>query len=217
MIKNIRNAFIAGILVLLPISVTLVVINFLIDKIGSPSSKLFFATIDPNLRAHPGINLLLDAAAVLIVVLLITGVGLFSNYFFGRLFIKATEKIIERLPFISVVYKTVKQIVDTFSEQNKAVFQKCVLVEYPRKGMYSLGFLTSENDGETQVKTGQVVVNVFVPTTPNPTSGYLLMVPKEDIILLDMSIGDGMKLVISGGAVVPSYDKNKNQINLDFA
>jgi uncharacterized membrane protein len=88
-----------------------------------------------------------------------------------------------------------------------AAFSKTVLVEYPRKGSYAIGFLTSDSEGEVQARTGQHVANVFIPTTPNPTSGFLLMVPAEDIVELDMSVGDGIKMVISGGIVVPPYNK----------
>jgi uncharacterized membrane protein len=98
----------------------------------------------------------------------------------------------------------VKQIVDTFSQQKKSVFQEVVLIEYPRKRCYVLGFLTSTAKGETQTATNDHILNIFVPTTPNPTSGFLLMLPEEDITRLEMSISDGMKLIISGGAVVPN-------------
>ena len=108
------------------------------------------------------------------------------------------------MPFINTVYRTVRQIVDTFSAQKKAIFQEVVLLEYPRKRCYALGFLTSTARGEPQNMTGEHIVNVFIPTTPNPTSGFLLMLPEEDITHLKMSVADGMKLIISGGAVVPN-------------
>ena len=111
--------------------------------------------------------------------------------------------MLDRVPFINTVYRTVKQIVDTFGQQEKAVFQEVVLIEYPRKRCYVLGFLTSTAMGETQANTGEHIVNIFVPTTPNPTSGFLLMLPEEDITRLKMNIAEGMKLIISGGAVVP--------------
>jgi len=106
---------------------------------------------------------------------------------------------------VRTVYNTVKQIRDTFVQQKKAVFQKTVLIEYPRKGLWVLGFLTGEGKGEVQLRTAADLLNVFVPTTPNPTSGFLLMVPREEVHELDMSIGDAMKLIISGGAVVPPW------------
>ena len=113
-----------------------------------------------------------------------------------------------KFPLINLIYNTVKQIVDTFTQQQKAVFQEVVLIEYPRKGVYAIGFLTNRAKGEIQALTGEELVNVFVPTTPNPTSGFLLMLPKESVVSMQMSISDGMKLIISGGAVVPPYDDN---------
>ena len=115
------------------------------------------------------------------------------------------ENVLDKVPFINTVYKTVKQIVETFSTQHKAVFKKTVLLEYPREGIWAIGFLTSKTKGETQLKTEKELRNIFVPTTPNPTSGFLLMIPGEDVQELDMSIGDGMKFIISGGAVAPPY------------
>jgi uncharacterized membrane protein len=127
------------------------------------------------------------------------------------LVISLTEKLIHHVPFVSTIYKTVKQITETFGKNNQAAFSKTVLIEYPKDGCYAVGFLSSEAEGEVQDKTGEVVANVFVPTTPNPTSGFLLMVPKSKIIALDMSVTDGMKLIISGGIVVPPYSKKKQR------
>ncbi len=139
------------------------------------------------------------------VLILITGLGFFSRYVLGRMFLSLMERIVDHVPGVNAVYRTVKQIVDTFSSQQKAVFQKSVLIEYPRKGVWVLGFLTSDAKGEPQERTASNIKNIFVPTTPNPTSGFLLMVPDEEIIYLDMSIGEGMKLIISGGAVTPPF------------
>jgi uncharacterized membrane protein len=103
----------------------------------------------------------------------------------------------------------VKQIVDTFGKENRAVFNQVVMVEYPRKGCYTIGFLTNDADGETEAVIGRELTTVFVPTTPNPTSGFLLFIPREEVFAMDMSLGEGMKLLISGGAVIPEYDANK--------
>jgi uncharacterized membrane protein len=111
---------------------------------------------------------------------------------------------------VSGVYNTVKQIVATFGTQNRDLFNKVVLVEFPRKGVYTIGFLTSKTQSEAPARVGQELWTVFVPTTPNPTGGYLLFVPKDEIIELEMSVGDGMKLVISGGAVTPPWSSQKN-------
>lgn len=204
--KVLRNAFFAGLILLAPLGVTIVVVQFLLEKIGEPSSRFFFGFIDPSLRQEPLINVSTQVVSLLIVLAIITILGYLSNYLVGKFAITTAERIINRLPFISTVYNTVKQIVDTFSKQKKAVFQKTVLVEYPRHGAYALGFLTGDTKGEVQHKTGKPVVNIFIPTTPNPTSGFLLMIPADEVEYLDMSVSDGMKLIISGGAVVPHYN-----------
>ena len=157
----------------------------------------------------PIVQLGLELLSVLVVLLLITLLGYSSRIFIGRFILNSMERLLDRVPFISTVYRSVKQIVQTFSQQKKAVFQEVVLIEYPRKHCYVLGFLTSTAKGETQDVTGEHIVNVFVPTTPNPTSGFLLMLPEDDIKRLNMSIADGMKLIISGGAVVPNGESGE--------
>jgi uncharacterized membrane protein len=201
--RSIRNAFITGIVVVLPLGVTIIVINFLLQKLGTPASNFFFWFLDPELRAYPAVELTLEVVSLLVVFLLITLLGYTSRFLFGRILLRGMEQVMDRVPFINSVYRTVKQIVDTISQQQKAVFQETVLIEYPRAGCYVLGFLTSKARGEPQEVTGAEIVNIFVPTTPNPTSGFLLMLPETDVTRLSMSIADGMKLIISGGAVVP--------------
>lgn len=203
MLRSIRNAFITGIFAILPLGVTLFVINLLLNKLGTPASSLFFQNVDPSWNESELMVFLMKVVSVLAVFALITLLGYFSRFFLGRLLLNSFETLLHRVPFINSVYGTVKQIVTTFSEQKKAVFQEVVLIEYPRKKCYVIGFLTSKAKGETQTATGESIANIFVPTTPNPTSGFLLLLPEEDITRLEMSVADGMKLIISGGAVVP--------------
>ena len=148
---------------------------------------------------------MLDLISTLVVLCFITALGVLSKFLFARFLIGVSEAAINLIPGVGLVYRTVKQIVDTFSKQNKAVFQSVVLIEFPRKGLYSVGFVTSDAQGEILERTGENFVNVFVPTTPNPTSGFLMVLPKSDLVYLDMSVGDAMKLIISGGAVVPPH------------
>lgn len=204
MFRSLRNAFITGIVVVLPLGVTMIVINFLLERLGTPASHFFFWYLDPEWRSLPAVKFGLESISVLVVFLLITLLGFGSRFVLGRIILNWLEQLLDRVPFINTVYRTVKQIVDTFSTQKKAIFQEVVLLEYPRKRCYVLGFLTNTARGETQEVTGEHIVNVFVPTTPNPTSGFLLMLPEEDITRMQMSIADGMKLIISGGAVVPN-------------
>ncbi|HLS28802.1 MAG TPA: DUF502 domain-containing protein [Opitutales bacterium] len=191
-----------------PITVTIYVFNLLVTMIGGGFRRHFFFWLPE--ASMP--TLLSDFIATLAALVAITFLGYISRWFFARFLVNTTEKIIDRLPFINTVYKSVKQIVETFSEQNKAVFQEVVLIEYPRPGIFAIGFRTGTSGGEIQERTASEVDNVFVPTTPNPTSGFLLMLPKQDIIKLDMTIGDGMKLIISGGAVVPEYDPTGKKV-----
>ena len=150
-----------------------------------------------------------DTFSTVIVILIVAVLGLLSHFFVAKMMISISEQLINKIPFMGKVYKTVKQIVDTFSKQNKAVFQKAVLVEYPRKGCYSVGFLTSEATGEVAPLKDEKMYNVFVPTTPNPTGGFLLILPESEIRILKMSVGEAMKFIISGGAVNPELTEKK--------
>lgn len=203
MFRSIRNAFFTGIIVVLPLAVTLIVINFLLERIGTPANNFFFWFLDREWRDLPAVKLLLNSISLLVVFSMITLLGYSSRLFLGKWLFHRLERLLDRVPFINTVYRTVKQIVDTFSQQQNSVFQRVVLLEYPRVGCYVIGFQTGDSKGEVQDSTGTHLVNVFIPTTPNPTSGFLLMLPEQDIRVLKMSITDGMKLIISGGAVVP--------------
>lgn len=210
-LRSLRNWFISGLLLLTPVGVTLFLINFLVQEVGIPMRKWFFFFIPEESSRNIFIEYALYLAAILIVVVLITLLGWFSKLVLGRLTVNLLESLVNNLPLVRNVYNSVKQIRDTFIEQDKAVFQKSVLVEYPRKGVWVLGFLTGTGKGEPQDRTSSPLVNVFIPTTPNPTSGFLLMVPENEVIELTMTIGEGMKLVISGGAVVPPWKAEKNE------
>lgn len=218
-LASIRAAFLAGLVLLAPIAVTLYVFNILVTAIGGGFRKHFFGWVPENLV--PDIiwdffaslpEMVWNLLATLLALAAITALGYVSRWFLGRFFVNTTEQIIDRLPFVNTIYKSVKQIVQTFSAQQKAIFQEVVLLEYPRKGVFVLGFRTSTSRGEVQHRTSTELHNVFVPTTPNPTSGFLLMVPKDEIIVLDMTVGDGMKLIISGGAVVPEFAPGSGEV-----
>ncbi len=211
MIKSLRNAFISGLLLLTPVGVTILVINVLVDSVGKPARDLFFPFLKDYLEGNPWFAGTVSIVSTFIVLILITIVGWFSQLLIGRYVVKAIERILNNVPFIRTVYNTVKQIIDTFSSQNKAVFQKVVLLQFFRKDIYALGFLTGSGKEEIRFRVGREVYNIFVPTTPNPTSGFLVMVPKENVIVMDMPVADGMKLIISGGAVVPVYNEKTGQ------
>lgn len=204
MFKSLRNAFVTGLIILLPLGFTFIVLNFLLKTVGAPASRIFFSFVEPSLRQSQWINILLDTVSTLVVIIIITLIGLLSSYFIGRLIVNLTEALFTKLPFIGRVYNTAKQVVDAFNKEKKAIFQSTVLFEFPQPGTYAIGFLTSTSKGEIQRVTQTDLVHVFMPTTPNPTSGFLLIIPRDKVIDLNMSVTEGMKLIISGGAVTPS-------------
>jgi len=204
-IATIRTAFFSGLLLLAPLVATIWAFTKIVDLVGGTFRPLFFFYMPEWLRDSPRLAILWDVLATIIVVLLVTLVGYLSRYVFGKYFLEVGERMIQGIPGVSAVYNTVKQIVDTFGTQNRNLFSKVVLVEYPRKEVWTLGFLTSKEPAEAQTRTGREVWTIFVPTSPNPTSGFLLMLPREDVVELEMSVGEGMKMVISGGAVVPPW------------
>jgi uncharacterized membrane protein len=142
-------------------------------------------------------------AALLLALSLISIVGLLARYYFGQKVIEWMDSTLLSIPLLNKIYSATKQVNDAFSATNKTAFRKVVLVEFPHAGAYSIGFITSEQQEEVRAKTGKRVVCVFVPATPNPTSGFLLMVPEERVIKLDMSVANAIKYVISLGAILP--------------
>jgi len=187
---RIRNYFIAGIVVLIPIGITVYFTLFLI----SISSKILPNEINPNHYlpySIPGVE-------IIIALFLITIIGWLSLSFLGKKLLNLFNKILKRIPILRTIYSALGQMTETFTKNEKNK-KNVVLVEYPRKGSWAVGFATKENSGEISVKVNKKLVNVFVPTTPNPTSGFLLMFPKEDLIYLDLSFEEASKFIVSAG------------------
>ncbi|MDC1091777.1 DUF502 domain-containing protein [Candidatus Pelagibacter sp.] len=187
---TIRNYFITGVVVLIPIGFTLYLTKILIGI----SSNLIPKNLNPNHYLPfdiPGVE-------ILISILLITIVGGLSLSFFGKRILKLIDDLFQRIPFLRTVYSAIVQMTETFSKKNDDT-KSVVLVEYPRKGVWAVGFATKENTGEMADKTNKKLINVFVPTTPNPTSGFLLMFPIEDVIYLNMSFEEASKFIVSAG------------------
>ena len=193
--SKLRNAFIAGIVVLVPIGFTLYLTLFLI-KI---SSKLIPNEINPNNYlpfSIPGLEILLS-------VIFITIVGGISLSFFGKKILNLINDLFKRIPILRTIYSAIGQMTESFtskSDNKKSV----VLIEYPKKGSWAVGFATKENKGEISIKTNKELINFFVPTTPNPTSGFLLMFPKEEVIFLDMTFEEASKFIVSAGTSDPA-------------
>ena len=187
---TLRNYFIAGVVVLIPIGFTLYLSKVLIGI----SSNLIPKNLNPNHYLPfdiPGIE-------ILISLLLITIVGGLSLSFFGRRILKLIDDLFKRIPFLRTVYSAIVQMTETFSKKDDNK-KSVVLIEYPRKGVWAVGFATKENTGEMAEKTNKKLINVFVPTTPNPTSGFLLMFPIEDVIYLNMTFEEASKFIVSAG------------------
>ena len=187
---TLRNYFITGVVVLIPIGFTLYLTKILIGI----SSNLIPKNINPN--SYLPFNI--PGVEIIISILLITIVGGLSLSFFGRRILKLIDDLFKRIPFLRTVYSAVIQMTETFSKKDDSK-KSVVLVEYPRKGVWAVGFATKENKGEMSQKTGKNLINVFVPTTPNPTSGFLLMFPIEDVIYLNMSFEEASKFIVSAG------------------
>ena len=202
--RKFRNAFLTGLIIFLPLGTTIFVLNFLLGMFQEPATRLARELGLEAERFFYGLETLLAILGLAIGVLALTALGFLSNYVFGKFFISTAEKFLGKVPFLNTVYRSAKQIVQTFGRENRAVFKEVVLIEYPRSGCYVLGFVTCEASSEIDQVMDRKLTNVFVPTTPNPTSGFLLLLPREEIISLDLSVGDGMKMLISGGAVSPS-------------
>ena len=196
-----RNAFLSGVLLLAPLWVTIWAITAIIGFVGGTFRPLYERYLPESLQ----LPFFWDLIATVAVIVFVTGLGFLSTYVFGKYFLSAGERFIQRIPGIGAVYNSVKQIVATFGTHNRNLFNKVVMVEFPRKGVWVVGFLTNKEQGEAQTLAGRETWTVFVPTSPNPTSGFLLLLPPGEIVELEMSVADGMKMIISGGAVVPPW------------
>jgi uncharacterized membrane protein len=205
LLHSIRNAFLSGLLVLAPLAVTIWVFTRILVVIGGTFSPLLFPYVPSTLRNDQFLSIVWNVLATLIVLVLITALGYLSRYVLGQYFGGLAERFIQSIPGVNTVYNTVKQIVDTFSSQHRSLFSKVVMVEFPRPGCFTVGFLTNRTKGELQARVPGDRWSVFVPTTPNPTSGFLLLLPRDQITELDMSVGEGMKLIISGGTIIPPW------------
>jgi uncharacterized membrane protein len=191
---RIRNNFIAGVVVLIPIGITL----YLTLAIVKVSSKILPKEINPNNYLPyniPGIE-------IIIALILITLIGWLSLSFLGKKLLNIFDNILNKIPILRTIYSAFTQMLETFTK-GKVSKKNVVLVEYPRKGTWAVGFATNKNTGEIKNKIGQEVINVFVPTTPNPTSGFLLMFPKEDVIYLDITFEQASKFIVSAGSTNP--------------
>ena len=191
---KLRNYFITGIVVLVPIGITLYLTRFFIRI----SSKLIPAEINPNNY----LPILIPGLEIVLAIIFITLIGYLSLSFIGKKILQLFNDLLKRIPILRTIYSAIGQMAETLAPKRKSK-KSVVLVEYPRKGSWAVGFATKDNKGEISKRTNQKLVNVFIPTTPNPTSGFLLMFPKEDLIYLNMNFEEASKFIVSAGTSNP--------------
>jgi uncharacterized membrane protein len=195
-----RRYLIAGLMIWIPLGVTILVINMVVDLLDGVL-RVLPAAYHPDtlLGFHvPGLGVLLSAVIVL-------GTGVLAANFFGRRLVDIWERMLARIPLVRSIYSGTKQVSETLFKPGGLAFRKVLLIEYPRRGLWSIAFQTAAGSAEAQSRTGEDLIPVFVPTTPNPTSGFIFMVPRRDVIEMDMCVDDAIKMVISLGVVVPPW------------
>lgn len=196
--KRLRNYFISGLLFWIPLILSIVVIKFFLELINNlipeqylPQSLLEFNHIVPG-------------SGIILVLLVIIVTGMLVSNFIGRKLLRLWNKLLNKIPGFRGVYNALKQLSDTVFNPSGKSFKKALLIEYPRKGLWTIAFQTGNYHGEIEEKIGKEIINIYVPTTPNPTSGFFIMLPKDDVIELDMNVDDAFKLIISTGVVTPN-------------
>ncbi len=197
--RRIRNVFITGLLITLPIALTYFILQFLFRNLDALSPVFTKVLIDMGAPIPEGYRV--PALGLITTLLIVLAVGWFTTNFFGKKFLHLGETIVEKIPFVRRIYKGSKQVVQSIANADTSAFRKVVLLEFPRRGMLAIGFVTGSTQGEVQILTKENALNVFVPTMPNPTSGFLIFAPPEELTEIDMSIEDGIKYVVSGGIV----------------
>lgn len=202
--KNLRRYIVAGLLVWLPLAVTYKLLEFVIAQMDGWLDD-FLQWLPPSYHPDELLGIALPGIGVVFTFLLLVITGMLAANFVGRAFVKGWESLLDRIPFVRAIYSAVKKFAELVFSDKSQSFKKVLLVQYPRKGLFSLAFQTSSNLGELQARTGESLVCTFVPTTPNPTSGVIIMVPKQDTIELDMEVDEALKMIISLGVVVPIW------------
>jgi len=198
LLGRLRGYFLAGLVVAAPIGITVGLAVWLVDFVDR---HVFPAGYNPD----DYLPFPIPGFGILIAVATLTAIGWLASSVVGRMIHSASERLLDRIPIVRGIYAATKQIFQSVLAQRSSAFRQVALIEYPRRGVWSIGFLTGTTAGEVQHRTREETVNVFLPTTPNPTSGYLLFVPRKDLIVLDMTIEEGIKMVVSGGIVTPPH------------
>lgn len=202
--KRFRRYLVAGILVWLPLGVTLLLLRVIV---GIMDRTLLW--LPKQYQPEELLGFEIPGLGILLTILLLLVTGLLATNFVGSAFIGGWESLMERIPVVRSIYSAAKKFLEIIFSDSGSAFKKVLLIEYPRKGTYSLAFQTSAELGEVQSRTGEEVVSCFVPTTPNPTSGFIIIVPKKDVTVLDMEVDEALKMIISLGVVVPEWRRDR--------
>jgi len=203
-VKRIRRYLVAGILVWAPLAVTYLLLKFAVSIMDRT-----LLLIPEQYRPEQLLGVNIPGLGVILAVVVLLLTGLLAANFVGRAFVGGWESLLDRIPVVRAVYSAAKNFAEIVFSDSSQSFKKVLLIEYPRKGLYSLAFQTATELGEVQGRTGEEVVCCFVPTTPNPTSGFIIIVPKKDITELDMEVDEALKMIISLGVVVPTWSKDQ--------
>ena len=206
-LSRVRNYFLTGIIVTAPIAITFAVAMWVINWIDSKVVPLIPSSYNPQeiLQQHTGFHI--PGIGLLVVFIGLTLIGFLAAGLLGRFVVRVGENLLNRMPIIRSVYGALKQIFETVLRSSSRSFREVALIEYPRRGIWAIGFITTKTTGEVRSEIKEEVVNVFLPTTPNPTSGFLLFVPRKDLIILDMSVEEAIKMIVSAGIVTPPSRK----------
>ena len=200
---------IAGLLITVPIALTYLVLRFVVTNVDGwmepVTTKLWGNSSWMEQYPIPGLGFL-------ILMLFVAGVGVLGTNFLGRRLVLFGEQVLNKIPFVRVIYTSIKKVVDTISQTETPTFQKMVLLTYPREPLKTLGIVCCDTRGEILSRTGGDSINVFVPTSPNPTTGFLLMVPRKDLLFMDMTVEDGLKMIISFGMVASKKNGNTDEL-----
>jgi len=206
-LSRVRNYFLTGIIVTAPIAITFAVAMWVINWIDSKVVPLIPSSYNPQeiLQQHTGFHI--PGIGLLVVFIGLTLIGFLAAGLLGRFVVRVGENLLNRMPIIRSVYGALKQIFETVLRSSSRSFREVALIEYPRRGIWAIGFITTKTTGEVRSQIKEEVVNVFLPTTPNPTSGFLLFVPRKDLIILDMGVEEAIKMIVSAGIVTPPSRK----------
>ena len=192
----------------LPLAVTYQLLKFVVNRMDGWLDS-FFNFLPPEFHPDQLLGTSIPGLGVIFTIILLVLTGMFAANIVGRAFVNGWESLMDRIPIVRPIYSAVKKFAEVVFSDKSQSFKKVLLIQYPRLGVYSLAFQTSSNLGEVQERTGEDVICVFVPTTPNPTSGFILIVPKKDVIVLDMEVDEALKMIISLGVVVPTWRKEE--------